>query len=49
MRYRPLTDDDRAAMLARVGVASIDDLFADLPADRRLNQLIDLPVTQSEI
>jgi glycine dehydrogenase subunit 1 len=49
MRYLPNTDDDRSAMLARVGVASIDDLFADIPADRRLTGLLDLPTTKSEI
>jgi glycine dehydrogenase subunit 1 len=49
MRYLPNTDDDRSAMLARVGVASIDDLFADIPADRRLSGLLDLPTTKSEI
>ena len=49
MRYLPLTDDDRQAMLARIGVASIDDLFADVPKDKRLGELLDLPVTKSEI
>jgi len=49
MRYLPLTDDDRQAMLARIGVASIDDLFADVPADKRLDGLLDLPGTKSEI
>jgi glycine dehydrogenase subunit 1 len=49
MRYLPNTDDDRSAMLARVGVAAIDDLFADIPADRRLTGLLDLPTTKSEI
>ncbi len=49
MRYHPLTPDDRAAMLARIGVASIDDLFADVPKDKRLAGLVDLPTTKSEI
>ena len=49
MRYLPLTDDDRQAMLARIGVASIDDLFADVPKDKRQRGLLDLPVTKSEI
>jgi glycine dehydrogenase subunit 1 len=31
MRYLPLTPDDRAAMLATIGVPSIDDLFVDVP------------------
>ncbi len=49
MRYLPNTDDDRTAMLARVGVNSIDDLFADIPSDKRLKGLLDLPTTKSEI
>jgi glycine dehydrogenase subunit 1 len=32
MRYLPLTPDDRAAMLARIGAKSIDDLFVDVPS-----------------
>ena len=32
MRYLPLTPADRAGMLARIGAAGIDDLFADVPA-----------------
>jgi glycine dehydrogenase subunit 1 len=32
MRYLPLTSEDRAEMLSRIGVRHIDDLFADVPA-----------------
>src|SRR4051795_10307987 len=49
MRYLPLTADDRSEMLARIGVADIDALFADIPADKRLKSLPDLPLTKSEI
>ena len=49
MRYLPLTPEDRAEMLARVGVADIDALFAEVPADKRLKELPDLPLTKSEI
>ncbi len=49
MRYLPLTDADRRAMLAKIGVADIDDLFADIPVDKRLEQLIDLPKAQGEL
>ncbi|HLW92429.1 MAG TPA: aminomethyl-transferring glycine dehydrogenase subunit GcvPA [Roseiarcus sp.] len=49
MRYLPLDDQDRAMMLARIGVAGIDDLFADIPADKRLDGLIDLPLRMSEM
>jgi glycine dehydrogenase subunit 1 len=31
MRYLPLTDTDRTAMLATIGASSIDDLFIDVP------------------
>jgi glycine dehydrogenase subunit 1 len=49
MRYLPLTGDDRAAMLAKIGVASVDALFADVPADKRLAGLVDLPKAASEL
>jgi glycine dehydrogenase subunit 1 len=49
MRYLPLTPEDRTEMLARIGVADIDALFADIPAEKRLKQLPDLPLTKSEI
>jgi glycine dehydrogenase subunit 1 len=39
MPYGPHTDDDRARMLAAIGVASIDDLFADIPAGLRASAL----------
>jgi glycine dehydrogenase subunit 1 len=49
MRYLPLDASDRAAMLARVGVCNIDALFADIPEDKRLGGLIDMPLGLSEI
>src|SRR5215212_1831864 len=49
MRYLPLTPEDRSEMLARIGVANIDALFADIPVDKRLNALPNLPLTKSEI
>ncbi len=39
MRYLPLTPTDRQTMLARIGVASIDDLFAAVPADKLMSEL----------
>ena len=33
MRYLPLTDPDRSAMLQKVGAPSIDALFSDVPGD----------------
>ena len=49
MRYLPLTDADRKAMLARIGVAGIDALFADIPADKRLNGRLALPKAKGEM
>ena len=50
MRYLPLTDADRGAMLAKIGASSIDDLFVDVPAEARLSGPIEgLPLHQSEM
>jgi len=37
MRYLPLTDGDRAAMLAVIGAPSVDALFVDVPEAARLD------------
>src|SRR5215212_2619413 len=47
-RYTSATDADRRAMLDRIGVYSIDDLFSDIPAKLRLNRPLDLPDGMSE-
>jgi glycine dehydrogenase subunit 1 len=49
MRYLPLTDADRKAMLAKIGVADIDALFADVSADKRLNGRLNLPNGKGEL
>lgn len=49
MRYLPHTDQDRADMLATIGVEGIDDLFADVPRGKLLTDLVDLPRRQSEL
>ncbi len=50
MRYLPLTDADRGAMLSVIGAASIDDLFVDVPAEARLDGPIrELPMHASEL
>jgi glycine dehydrogenase subunit 1 len=49
MRYLPLTDDDRAAMLAEIGAPSVDTLFADVPEAARIAGPVDLPPHQGEI
>ena len=50
MRYLPLTHTDRDAMLGVIGAATIDDLFADVPAEARLDGPIHgLPMHASEM
>ncbi|HLI65146.1 MAG TPA: aminomethyl-transferring glycine dehydrogenase subunit GcvPA [Caulobacteraceae bacterium] len=49
MRYLPLTDDDRRAMLAVVGAPSVDALFEDVPPAARLAGPVDLPSHQGEL
>ena len=49
MRYLPLTDRDRAEMLAAIGVGSIDALFADVPQAARHDGLVDLPKAMGEL
>ena len=50
MRYLPLTNNDRQAMLATIGAASIDDLFIDVPEEARLKGPIPgLPMHASEM
>jgi glycine cleavage system P protein (glycine dehydrogenase) subunit 1 len=49
MRYLPLTEADRAAMLRAVGASSIEALFADVPEAARLAGLVDLPLAMGEI
>jgi glycine dehydrogenase subunit 1 len=49
MRYLPLTDGDRRAMLAKIGVPNIDALFADIPRHKRLEGLVDLPKAKGEL
>ena len=45
--YIPATDADRARMLKRIGAASVDELFADLPGALR-DPAIDLPSALAE-
>ena len=50
MRYLPLTDADRGAMLRTVGADTIDDLFVDVPAEAVLDGPIrGLPSHASEL
>ena len=47
-RYTAATDSDRAAMLAQIGVGSVEELFADIPAALRLTQALALDDGLSE-
>ena len=49
MRYLPLTETDRKAMLAAIGARSIDDLFVDVPEAARLSGPVDLPRHMGEL
>ena len=50
MRYLPLTAEDRAAMLATIGAASVDDFYQDVPESARLDGPIKgLPGHQGEL
>src|SRR5436305_8760316 len=50
MRYLPLTPDDRAAMLAKIGAPSVDALFRDVPQSAVVGRgAFDLPDTQGEL
>jgi glycine dehydrogenase subunit 1 len=49
MRYLPLTEIDRRAMLGAIGVPSVDSLFRDVPAAARLDRPVDLPPAMGEL
>jgi glycine dehydrogenase subunit 1 len=50
MRYHPLTAEDRAAMLARIGATNIDALFRDVPKSAVVPlSAFDLPDTKGEL
>ena len=49
MRYLPHTEADRRAMLATVGVGSIDALYQDVAESARLPGVLDLPPHQPEM
>ena len=51
MRYLPKSPADRKAMLKAIGVNSIDDLFAPIPAEYRLDRDLKIPrqMAESEI
>jgi glycine dehydrogenase subunit 1 len=48
MRYLPKSPAEREAMLAEIGAASIDDLFAVIPAEHRISRDLDVPRAHAE-
>ncbi|HEV8103421.1 MAG TPA: aminomethyl-transferring glycine dehydrogenase subunit GcvPA [Gaiellaceae bacterium] len=49
MSYLSLTDADREAMLAAIGVETIDELFRDIPAGVRFAGELDVPPALAEV
>jgi glycine dehydrogenase subunit 1 len=49
MRYLPLTEEDRRAMLGVIGASSVESLFRDVPKGALLEQPVDLPKAMGEI
>ena len=50
MRYLPLSENDRSAMLKKIGAGSVDELFRDVPDGLLLKEPIDgLPLHASEM
>jgi glycine dehydrogenase subunit 1 len=47
--YLSITDADREAMLAAIGVSSVDELFEQIPAGVRLGRELDVPPELSEL
>jgi len=49
MDYCPHTPDDIKQMQAAIGVANIEELFADIPEKFRIKQIPDIPDALSEL
>lgn len=47
--YVPNTVEERREMLKTLGLSEMDELFADIPADLKLNRELDLPAPMSEL
>ncbi len=49
MRYLPLDASQRETMLMRIGVPDIGALFADIPPEKQIRGLLDMPLAMSEM
>jgi glycine dehydrogenase subunit 1 len=48
-KYFPQTDDDISKMMSAVGIKSLDELYADVPDNLKLDHEYDIPESMSEI
>ena len=48
MRYLPKSPTDRELMLREIGIRSVDELFAPIPAEYRLNRELDIAPSMAE-
>jgi glycine dehydrogenase subunit 1 len=48
MSYISLSEKDRAEMLARIGISSIDDLFGSIPDELKIKKKLDVPEALTE-
>lgn len=48
-KFIPHTEDDIRAMLGKIGVESVDDLYADVPEEVIFNREYDIPSAMSEV
>src|SRR5690625_4704329 len=48
LRYLPMTEDDKQAMLDEIGIASTEELFSDIPKEIRFNGEYNLKAPPSE-
>lgn len=48
-RYLPMTEEDKQAMLASIGVKDSEELFSDIPSNVRLNRPMDLKKPANEV
>ncbi|NLS44372.1 MAG: aminomethyl-transferring glycine dehydrogenase subunit GcvPA [Firmicutes bacterium] len=49
MNYVPHTKEDRSEMLSAIDVSSVDQLFADVPLEIKLDRDLNLPAAMSEL
>ena len=49
MKYFPQTPEDIRAMLERIGVQNLDDLFAEIPEELKLKGELQIPHAQTEM